>query len=71
VFPLDEVDIYPIGGLSIYHLSAHDCSGDCNANHLGLDLGGGLRYRRTSFDLTLGLGDIPDLTFTVGYTFRL
>jgi hypothetical protein len=71
IFPLDQVDVYPIGGLSLYHVSVDHCVGDCSGNNLGLDLGGGVRHERLSADLTLGFGDIPDLTLTVGYTFGL
>jgi hypothetical protein len=69
LFPVDRVDVYPLGGLAIYHLSLDNCEGNCSDTELGLDVGGGVRGRRLSFDLALGLGDIPDVTLTVGYTF--
>lgn len=58
--------LYPIIGLSVYHVSCDGCNDDTFA---GLNLGGGFRFHRVNFELTAGIRDLPDLTFTVGFLF--
>jgi hypothetical protein len=62
--------IYPLVGLSIYYINV-DCGAgrDCDHTDAGLDLGGGLAFGPINVELFLGIDDIPDATFQVGFSF--
>ena len=59
--------VYPLFGPSVYHVEVDP--GD--NTEFGIDLGGGFAVAGFFFDLALGLPDdnLPDFTFTLGYTF--
>ncbi|MCG8420915.1 MAG: hypothetical protein MJE77_23590 [Proteobacteria bacterium] len=69
LFPLGrDMAVYPLFGPAIYYINA-DCDG-CDDTEVGVHLGGGFDLYGVSLDIALGLtDDIPDFTFTVGYSF--
>jgi len=60
---------YPIFGLAVYYLKMDDDHGGGHNNEVGVNLGAGFAIYGFLFDLTVGLADIPNITFTFGYTF--
>ena len=58
--------VYPLFGPSVYHVEL-DNGGDFT--DVGLNIGGGFGISGLLFDLAFGISDIPDFTFTIGYTF--
>lgn len=58
--------VYPLFGPALYHVEFE--SGGDNTE-VGVNVGGGFAISQLNFDLALGIADIPDFTFTVGYTF--
>jgi len=51
---------YPLGGVSIYYINVEDGGSDSD---IGINLGGGIKFRQFGFELQLGVEDVPDLTF--------
>jgi hypothetical protein len=62
-----SVLLYPIFGISIYHIN-FDCRG-CDDTSAGVNLGLGMRLDHFNFELSAGLRDLPDITFSVGFLF--
>lgn len=60
-----QTAVYPLFGPSIYYAS-FDSGSDTD---VGINVGGGFALSGFFFDFALGVSDIPDFTFTVGYTF--
>jgi hypothetical protein len=71
LIPINEFFLYPIFGLSLWYVNVdcNDSRRDCDDTEAGINLGLGFRVQQFSFELTAGLDDIPDLFFSVGYTF--
>jgi hypothetical protein len=70
-FPVARrVAIYPLIGISLYYLNL-DCPNgyDCDGTDVGLDAGVGFRVSQFDLQLYLGIEDIPDVTFSVGFVF--
>lgn len=68
--------LYPILGLSMYHINYddeyYDCHRyDCSHTEMGINLGFGVQLYGFMIDLTFGAGGnpFPDLTCTFGFTF--
>ena len=64
--------LFPLAGLGIYFANFDGCEPfDCDTTEveLGLNLGGGVRYKRVAAEMILGLGDLPDFALTGSYTF--
>jgi hypothetical protein len=61
--------IFPIFGVSVIYTNFDDCVGDCDEVDAGANLGLGFEANRFRFELTAGIGDIPDLTVALGFTF--
>lgn len=70
LIPVNNLFLYPIFGISLWYVNV-DCNGrgDCDDTEAGINLGGGLRVNHFNFELTVGVDDIPDLFFSVGYLF--
>jgi len=70
LIPVNNLFLYPIFGLSLWYVNV-DCGGrgDCDDTEAGVNLGAGLRYNQFNFELTVGIDDIPDLFFSVGFLF--
>lgn len=64
LFLTPSAEIYPLVGLSVYYINV-DGGGDDTG--VGLNLGGGVQFDRYSFELWLGLEDVPDITFLFGF----
>ena len=72
LIPVSNLFLYPIFGLSLWYVNA-DCGGrgDCDGTEAGINLGMGLRVQQFNFELTVGVDDIPDIFFSVGWMFTL
>ena len=66
LIPVGSVFLYPILGLSVYYINVDGGGDDTWA---GLNLGLGMRLDRFNFELTAGIDDLPDVTFSVGFLF--
>lgn len=64
-----SVDLFPIFGFSAIYTNFDDCVGDCDEIDAGANIGMGMQAERFRFELTLGVGDIPDLTLALGLMF--
>ena len=64
-----SANLFPIFGASILYTNFDDCIGDCDEVDAGANLGLGFEADRFRFELTAGIGDIPDLTLAMGFTF--
>ncbi len=60
---------YPIFGLAVYYFNWDNDYGDDDHTEVGVNLGAGFQLYGFLFDLVVGIADIPDITFTFGYTF--
>ena len=64
--------LFPLAGLGIYFVNFDSCEPfDCDTTEteLGLNIGGGVRYKKVAVEMILGLGDLPDFALTGSYTF--
>lgn len=69
MFPVSrDAAFYPILGAYLYYLSFDDCDG-CDDTEFGVNLGLGFSFSGIGLDLTFGLPEYPDITFTLSYTF--
>lgn len=69
MFPVSrDAAFYPILGAYLYYLSFDDCD-SCDDTEFGVNLGLGFAFSGIGLDLTFGLPDYPDITFTLSYTF--
>ncbi|ACY17747.1 hypothetical protein [Haliangium ochraceum] len=67
MFPVGRsVALYPVFGPYLYYAS-FDGGGD--DTEFGLNLGGGVEISGFGFEVSAGLPDYPDFTFTVMYSF--
>ena len=64
-----SANLFPIFGASVIYTNFDDCAGDCDELEAGANLGLGFEVDRFRFELTAGIGDIPDLTLALGFTF--
>lgn len=72
--PTRVLQFYPLVGLSAYRRKLDGCEAQeagCGSMKLGLNLGGGILYRRVSVDATLGVGQVPTFTITAAFTIGL
>jgi hypothetical protein len=66
------IKLFPLAGLGVYFVSFDSCEPfDCDTTEaeIGLNLGGGVRYKHVALEMLLGLGDLPDFALTGSYTF--
>ena len=71
LIPVSNLFLYPIFGLSIWYLNGDCGRNDCENTEAGINVGLGLRVQQFNFELTVGVDDIPDLFFSVGWMFTL
>ena len=69
LIPAGRAFVYPIFGLSLYYIDFDCPAGDCDHTSTGLNLGLGTRIEPVNFELTFGIDDLPDITFSVGVLF--
>jgi hypothetical protein len=73
--PSRIVQVYPLVGAGWYRLQRRDCEAvpelPCRTTGFGVNLGGGVQYRRFTADATLGIGAVPTLSVTGSYLFGL
>jgi hypothetical protein len=69
LIPVNNLLLYPIFGLSLWYVNADCGRGDCDNTEAGVNIGAGLRVNQFNFELTVGVDDIPDLFFSVGFLF--
>lgn len=66
------IRLFPLAGVGWYIVNFDSCEPfDCDTTEgtLGLNLGGGLRYRKVGLEMILGTGDLPEFALTGSYTF--
>lgn len=70
MFPVSrDAAFYPILGPYLYYFDFDCDGGGCDDTEVGVNLGLGFAFSGFAFDFVLGLPDVPELTFTLSYTF--